>query len=147
MAAALYGAFLGVTFIALIRLVPQPAGAIIFWSFSSIQLSWGALTVWRRTGLPFTTAALITGAITSMSLVALAVMGQPFPDLTPASWILFGSAALGGPLFLLIESRVNKAKWQAWTQYMKQRSAWDIATGRHIPQLRDAGPQGERHVP
>ncbi|MEX2271781.1 MAG: hypothetical protein WD690_09935 [Vicinamibacterales bacterium] len=112
-------------------------GAIILWSFFSIQLSWVALTCWRRTGLPFATAGMACGAVMSMSLVVLAVMGQPFPDLAPESWVLFGASALLAPLFLLIESRVNHAKWQEWSRYMEHKNVWDIITGRHIPQIRD----------
>ena len=104
-----------------------------------MQLSCGAVTCWRRTGLPFASAALVTGAVMSLCLVVLAAMGHPFPDLAPESWVLFGGGCVSGPLFLLIESRVNRAKWKQWARYMEQKNVWDIVTGRHIPQMRNRG--------
>jgi hypothetical protein len=42
-------------------------------------------------------------------------------------------------LFLVIECRVNRAKWKQWARYMEQKNVWDIVTGRHIPQMRNGG--------
>ena len=139
MASGLYGALLGVAMVVLTKFVPQPAGAIIFWSLICIQLSWGALTCWRRTGLPFASAAMINGSVMSAGLVVLALMGQPFPNLAPTSWVLFGCGAAVGPLFLLIESRVNRDKWREWARNMEHTTPWHILTGRHIPDLRKGG--------
>jgi len=139
MAPALYGLIIGGAFFVFTRLVPQPLGSIVYWGFFSVQLSLGAATCWRRTGLPFASAALVTGAVMSMCLVVLAAMGHPFPDLAPESWVLFGGGAVIGPLFLLIESRVNRTKWRQWARHMEHKNVWDIATGRHTPQLRNGG--------
>jgi hypothetical protein len=123
------------------RLAPQPTGSVILWGFFSVQLSWGAVTCWRRTGLPFASAAMVTAAVMSLCFVVLAAMGHAFPDFVPESWVLIGGGVLLGPLFLLIESRVNRAKWQQWARYMEHKNAWDIFTMRHIPNLRN----GEAH--
>jgi nucleoside recognition membrane protein YjiH len=139
MASALYGALLGVVWVVLTTFVPQPADAIIFWSLICIQLAWGALICWRRTGLPFATAAMIAGSVVSAGLVVVALIGQPFPNLALASWVLFGCVAAVGPLFLLIESRVNPEKWREWKRHMETTTLWEIVTGRHIPDLRKSG--------
>jgi len=139
MASMQYGALLGVVIVVLTKLAPQPAGAIILWSLFCIQLAWGALICWRRTGLPFATAAMINGSVMSAGLVVLALIGQPFPNLAQASWVLFGCGAAVGPLFLLIESRVNPEKWRDWKRHMETKTVWHILTGRHIPDLRKSG--------
>jgi hypothetical protein len=68
MASGLYGALLGVVMVVLTKVAPQPAGAVIFWSLICIQLAWVAMTCWRRTGLPFATAAMINGSVVSGGL-------------------------------------------------------------------------------
>ena len=137
MAAGLYGGLIGVASIVFTTVVPQPIGSAILWAFFSLQLSWGAAICWRRTGLPFVTAALITGAIMSTCLVVLASVGHPFPEWPLESWVLFGSGAVLGPLFFFIESRVNRVKCRRWAHHMERQTVWDIVTGRHIPELRD----------
>lgn len=54
---AVYGFFLGVGALLFIRAAPQPLGSILWWGFLAGQLSWAAALCWRRTGLPFATAA------------------------------------------------------------------------------------------
>lgn len=139
MASGLYGALLGAVMFVLTTFAPQPSGAIIVWSLICVQLTWSALTCWRRTGLPFATAAMINGAVVSAGVVAVAFMGQPFPNLAPASWVFFGGGAAIGPVFLLIESRVNEPKWQEWRRQAEHQTLWHILTGRHIPELRKHG--------
>ena len=139
MGAALYGGLLGVVMFVLTTFVSQPAAAITFWSLICVQLAWGALTCWNRTGLPFATAAMINGSVVSAGLVVVAVIGQPFPNLAPASWVLFGCGAAIGPSFLVIESRVNQQKWQEWRRQMEHKTLWHVLTGRHIPDLRKNG--------
>lgn len=139
MAGALYGLLLGSGFLVFARFAPQPIGSVILWGLFSVQLSWGALTCWRRTALPFATAAMMTGAVMSLCLAVLALVGRPFPDLAPESWVLFGGGVSIGPLFLLIESRVNRDKWKQWARSMEHQTVWDIFTLRHIPRLRNGG--------
>jgi hypothetical protein len=139
MASGIYGVLLGIAFVVFTKLVPQPIGSVILWAFFGVQLSWGAVTCWRRTGLPFASAALITGAMMSTCALILAVVGHPYPRWPPESWVLFGGGAVLGPLFLFIESRVNRAKWKQWAQHMERQRVWDIVTGRHFPKLRNGG--------
>lgn len=139
MVPAMYGVLLGIAFFVCSRQMPQPLGAVILWSVIAIQLSFGARTCWRRTGLPFASVAMFHGAVMSLCLVVLALIGQPFPNLAPGSWVLFGGETLVVPVFLLVESRVNRVKWAEWVRHMEHTSVWDIFTGRHIPDLRDGG--------
>jgi len=139
MASGLYGALLGIVMVVLTKVAPQPAGAVMFWSLICVQMALVAMTCWRRTGLPFATAAMINGSVVSAGLVVLALIGQPFPNLAPASWVLFGCEAAIGPVFLVIESRVNHEKWQAWARHMEGQTLWHVVAGRHIPDLRKHG--------
>jgi hypothetical protein len=137
MAPGLYGALIGVASFVFTKLLPQPIGSVILWAFFCAQLSWGAAICWRRTGLPFVSAAMVTSAIMSRCLAVLAAMGHPFPTWPPESWVLYAGGAALGPLFLFIESRVNRAKWEQWAHHMERQTVWDIVIGRHIPELRD----------
>ena len=139
MAAGLYGGLIGIAFFVFTTLLPQPIGAVMLWAFFSVQLSCGAVICWRRTGLPFVSAALITGAIMSTCLGTLAALGHPYPEWPLESWVLFAGGTVLGPLFLFIESRVNRVKWRQWSHHMERQTVWDILTGRHIPELRDGG--------
>jgi hypothetical protein len=139
MAAAHYGLIIVAALFVFTRLMPQPVGSVIYWGLLTVQLSWGAMTCWRRTGLPFATAALVSSAVMSVCLVVLAALSHPFPDLLPESWVPLGGGMAIGPIFLVIESRVNRAKWKLWAQHMEHKSVWDIVTGRHIPQVRNGG--------
>lgn len=71
-AAAVYGFFLGISWVLFFRVAPQPLGSIVWWGFFTGQLIWGAALCWRRTRLPFATAALAIAAATSGLLTILA---------------------------------------------------------------------------
>jgi len=135
-ASAVYGFFIGLASVLFIRILPQPAGSIIFWGFFAIQLTWAAATCWRRTRLPFATTAMALGAAQSVFFIALAMTGRVFPDLSLRLWVPMGAGLVLGPLFLFIESKANRAKWKRWADYMERKSAWDIVLARHIPQIR-----------
>lgn len=140
MAGANYALFLVFAILVFRELMPQPAGSIILFGLFSVQLSWSAIICWRRTGLPFVTAALVHGAVMSVCLAVLAAMGRPFREMSAESWVLFVGASVTGPLLIHIESRVNKPKMNACREYMMEhKNVWAILTGRHIPQLRDGG--------
>jgi len=138
-ASALYGVLIGIAFGLFTRIAPQPTGSVTFWGFFAVQLGWGAVTCWRRTGLPWATTAIAIGATMSTCLAVLAATGRVFPDLSRGLWVPVGIGFALGPLFLLVESRANRAKWRQWAQYMERKNVWDILTARHIPQLRDGG--------
>jgi hypothetical protein len=138
-ASALYGLLIGIAFVLFTQVAPQPTGSIVFWGVVAVQLAWGAVACWRRTGLPFATSAMAIGAAMSACLAVLAATGRIFPDLSRGLWVPVGIGLAIGPLFLLIESRVNRAKWREWAHYMERKNVWDILTARHIPDLRDGG--------
>jgi hypothetical protein len=136
---AIYGFFLGIGALLFIQAAPQPVGSILWWGFFAGQLTWGAVVCWRRTGLPFATAAMGIAATTSGTLTALAAAGHIFPDL-PIRWLVpVGAGFISAPLLLLVESRIHQSKWRRWKEYMEPMNAWEIFTGRHIPHLRDGG--------
>ena len=136
MTGATYGLFLAFVFLVFTTLVPQPAGSIILFALFTVQLSWGATICWRRTGFPFMTAALVHGAVMSLSLVVLEASGHPYRDLAPESWIL---CAVTVAVLMRIESRVNQTKWKELSRHMERTTIWDIITGRHFPELRNRG--------
>ena len=136
MAGARYGLLLGLAFFVFTHLAPQPAGAITLFGLFTLQLSWAAVIYWRRTGLPFATAAMVNGAVMSLCVVVLAAIGHPFPDMAPESWVFFVGGGITGTLLMRIESQVNHTKCKELARFMEHKSVWDIVTGRHIPQIR-----------
>jgi hypothetical protein len=139
MTGASFGLFIGVSSLVFMKLVPQPAGTIIWFGFWSVQLSWRAVQFWRRTGLPFMTAAMVQGAVVSLCLALLAATGHPFQQMSAESWVLFAGTGVSMLLLNHIESRVHKSKVKQCAEYAEHTTVWDILTGRHIPQLRDGG--------
>jgi hypothetical protein len=77
------------------------------------------------------------GAVGSALLAILATAGHVFPDLPFEWWVPLVVLMISGPLCLFVESRVHRAQWTRWRDYMGRKTAWDILTGRHIPRLRD----------
>jgi len=140
MAGANYGVFLAFAILVFRILVPQPAGSVILYGLFSVQLSWGAIVWWRRTGLPFMTAALVHGAVMCVCLAVLAAIGRPFQEMSAEAWVLIVGASVTTPLLIHIESRVNKSKVKVCREHMMEhKNVWAILTLRHIPQLRDGG--------
>jgi hypothetical protein len=133
---AIYGVLGGIAFVLLTRVVPGPAGSVVWWSFVAIQLTWVSAICWRRTGLPFATAAMVIAAANSGLLALLAMSGSAFPDLPLRWWIPVGFGLVAAPVCLLVESRVHRVESAQWRDYMAHKNAWDILVGRHIPNLR-----------
>jgi hypothetical protein len=136
---AVYGLFLGLGALLFLQAAPQPIGSILWWGFLTGQLTWCAALCWRRTGLPFATGAMAAAAGSSGVLAVFGAAGHVFPDLSRASWVLVDAGLLCALLLLVVESRVHRAKWTQWKQFMERTSAWDIVTGRHIPEMRNSG--------
>ncbi len=135
-ASAVYGMVLGLVFVLMTKFAPQPTSAVIWWSFFAVQLGIGARLCWRRTALPYATAAMTVGSVTSALLAVLASLGRVYPDLPPAWWPVIGTAMVAGPVLLMVESRVNRVRCNQWRAFMQRSSAWDVLWGRHIPDLR-----------
>ena len=135
----MYGGVLGLAFFLTTTFAPQPAGPAILWGVFAIQLGLFASICWRRTRLPFATAAMVIGALSCGLLAVLAFRGAAYPHLPAAWWPLVGAGMVAGPALLLVESRVNRVRWDQWRSSMQHTSVWDILRARHIPDLR--GPE------
>ena len=135
---AIYGALLGVGFVAVQRVAPQPIGWVVWWAFFAVQLAWGSVLTWRRTALPFMTGALLVGSATAALLAVLSAAGFVFPALPFRFAVPVYFLMAVGPSCLLIESRLHRREWLRWKEHMQDKSAWDILLGRHIPDFRSA---------
>jgi hypothetical protein len=133
----MYGALLGLGFLLLTRLAPQPVGSLAWWLLVAVQLSWGASITWRRTKLAFATGAMLAGAAGATVVVCAILFGHEFPRL-PIRWAVpvYG-LMVAGPLCLFIESRAHRGDWLLWEKHMEDKTALDILLGRHIPDLRN----------
>jgi hypothetical protein len=133
----MYGCVLALGFFVATKIAPQPAGSVLWWSVLTIQLGIAARSCWRRTGLPFVTAAMAIAAASCSLLATLAAAGMVYPDVPAGWWPLVGAGMVAVPSLLLIESRVNRDRWRQWRAFMQRSTAWDILRGRHIPELRE----------
>jgi hypothetical protein len=134
--AAVYGLLGGVWMFMLGRVAPQSAGSVVLWGGYAVYGVWGGITLWRRTGLPFATAAVFLATAIAL-LMALAIAGWPFPQ-RPPGWLTPVTALLLLlPILLVVESRVHPGQWAQWKAYAEDKNAWDILLGRHVPYLRD----------
>lgn len=132
----MYGSVLGLAFFLATKVAPQPTGSVFWWSVLTIQLGIAARLCWQRTGLPFVTAAMAIAAAGCTLLATLAAAGMGYPDIPAAWWPLVGASMVASPTLLLVESRVNRARWDQWRVSMQRCSLWDMLRGRHIPNLR-----------
>jgi len=135
MAGLKYGVFVGVMTVVFMRVMPQPLGAMIYWSLLALQGTSFAIVCWHRTRLPFATAALAGLAAISSCVFVLGAAGYPFPNLPEASWIPLGLGIVAAGILMWVESRVNADKWRVWRQRGDTASLWDVLLGRHIPRL------------
>ncbi len=133
---AVFGLCGGVLFSLAWMYAPHPLGPIMIWTAMAAYMSWAATICWRRMRLPFVTTAGALGATVFVAFALLAASGREFPNLPLAWWLLGAVAFAGVPLFLVVESRVHPAEWQQWAAYLERKSAWEIFTLRHIPNLR-----------
>jgi hypothetical protein len=132
----MYGCVLALAFFLATKIAPQPSGSVLWWSVLTIQLGIAARLCWRRTRLPFATAAMAIAAASCALLATLAAAGMVYPDLPAAWWPVVGASMVASPTLLLVESRVNRARWNRWRASSQRCSLWDILRGRHIPNLR-----------
>ena len=78
--------------------------------------------------------ALATATFGMMAV--LAMRGRVLPQLPAwAFGVLIANVAIGAVCYI-VESRVNRAKWQQWRSFMEDKTEWDVLLGRHVPDLR-----------
>lgn len=131
-----FGFVLGLAEPLMAMAAPQPAGSIIFFGAMTTYMTWGGLRIWRRTGLPFITTAVLLAAIMSAMMVVAAIVGVRFPSL-PLRWAVpFYSLAVTGFIVGMIEQHIHPHEWGLWRRHMEHMGARDVFTGRHIPDLR-----------
>lgn len=138
MQAALYGLLFGVVMFLLGDVAPQPAGSLVLWGGLALHGSWGARVLWRRTRLPFATAAVLVAVLLSLTFASASLEGYtlatPPQDLR---WVVtIVGLALLSPVLLFVESKAHAAEWARWKEFMEDKTAWDILLGRHVPDLR-----------
>jgi hypothetical protein len=130
-----YGLFVSIPLLVLLILAPQPLGASAAFALIAAQLAVGAAIVWRRTGLKYAAASMVTGGAGCALAAYLFAAGVDLWALSPAS-----AAALlllvGSPVLFVVEERANPEKWRAWREFMASKSVADVLRGRHIPHLR-----------
>ena len=135
---AFYGLLITLVMFLVGVVAPQPAGSLVLWGGLAIHGAWGATVLWRRTRLPFATAAVAAGVFASIAFAVLSLYGYTFasPPRELRSALLIVCLVLLIPLLLFLESNVHPAEWQRWKRFMENKTAWDIVRARHIPDLR-----------
>ena len=134
-AGAQYGLLLGIP-VTLMMTVGRPGFKAGVLTLLALHMLLGAVTLWRRTALPYSTAADVLGCLTFLwmarnTLIAGEIVPPTVPSLAGAlCTILLGTG------MLWLESRVHPEAWAAWRDFMRDKSGWDIAMLRHIPNLR-----------
>ncbi len=119
----IYGLVLGAGFVVAVEMAPQPVGSVVWWSLVAGQLSWGAAITWRRTRLPFATAAMLVGAGGAAILTVAALLGYVFLFL-PLAWVVPVCSLIAvGPICFFLESRLHPREWAHWRTYMEHKSA------------------------
>lgn len=137
-----YGVSVGASLALLSGPLSPPWGPVVWWGVSALQLGMASVISWRRMGMPFATASMVSGAVTSGMIALLAIQGHRFP-FVPRSWWLPLGVGIGATLLcMLIESRLNRGKWTAWREHVRESSALDILLIRHFPNLRGTGGSG-----
>jgi hypothetical protein len=136
MAGVIYGLFIAAVILLVEKFTPQPLGSAILWVAFAVQLAWAALLTWRRTGLPFASAAMLISAAGMMMFAVLGVSVRVVPSMSTGAAMALGALIVTGPLCLLAESRVHPKEWAEWKGHMEQATLWEMLTGRHIPDLR-----------
>jgi hypothetical protein len=131
-----YGLFLGVAFVAFHFLLPAPAGDIAMWSCIFLQLAQGAILTWRRMRLPLSALSMSIGSVICLIVVGLYARGYTITTL-PLGWAIpLGIAFAAMLLMMPIESHFWPEKSRAWREFMRSKSALDVLTGDHFPNMR-----------
>jgi hypothetical protein len=122
--------------LATMTLAPHPAGSLVFWGLLAAHAPWNAARVWRLTGLPFVTTAGILAGISGMLMTIASLYGHRLPML-PLAWAVpFFSLSALVCVCMVVEPWLHPREWELWRAHMEEMSAWDMFTGRSIPDLR-----------
>jgi hypothetical protein len=135
----LVGLFVAAAMVPALPDFAQPGGVTLWFTFNAVQLAWVAEVCWRRTGLPYATAAMLLGSTASAIIAVLAWEGHRSNAIPVASFILLVMVGAAAGLCFLIESHVHRAEWTAWRADQEDKRLWDFLSGRHIPYLRRDG--------
>ena len=132
-AAAKYGLLIGVVGGALF--LADPRIVALLWFLLSLQLFAGAFVVWERMRLPYSTAAMLTGAaglflLGVWSLTGPRLVDRPWPELLTLAFLIAAA-----PIFFWLDSRRHPERWQAWGRALERSSLTDMLRFRHIPHL------------
>lgn len=128
-----YGVVVG---LAIAVLAPHPAGSLVLWGFLAVISPWNAARVWRRTGLPFVTAAGFLASVSGILMTIASLYGHTLPML-PFAWAVpFFSLSALICICMFTEQWVHPREWELWRASIEDQTAWDFFTGRSIPDLR-----------
>lgn len=135
-AGARYGLMIGIPLALLLILAPQPVAGVAVLGLMAVQLLVGAVLVWRRTGLKYATSSMLAGAVGAAVLAYLLASGAAVFSLSAGWAVAVVLLLISGPVLFAVEAWANPEKWQAWREFMENKSAMDVLRGRHIPRLR-----------
>jgi hypothetical protein len=82
----------------------------MLWAFFTGHGTCAALICWRRTGLPYATAAMVAGTAALCYLAELVATGRVLPHVPASWWIPVAIGCLFVPVLLFEESRTHPAK-------------------------------------
>lgn len=133
-AAAKYGLLLGIVASAAFAL-RNPLVLALVCFLLSLELLAAAFIVWQRMRLPYSSAAMLSGAAALLlfgvwSLTGSSFIDRPWPELLALSILL-----ADGPIFFWLDSRRHSDRWAAWRRAVESSSLRDMLLFRHIPQL------------
>lgn len=143
-----YGFVLGVLFVLLGQVAPQPAGSVVLWTALSVDAGVSAWIIWRRLPLPWFRVGMIAALLVSLIMIPISARGLnlatiatelPLPAVI-AIWL----GALWVPLSIGLESLRDSPEWRAWKAHQEHAGLWDVITFRHVPDMRSAKLQHDR---
>jgi hypothetical protein len=135
-AGALYGAFLFTLMSVLTTVFPPVVGWLVFWAALSVQLSAGAVVMWRRTRLPLMTTGFVVGASASAVFAATAARGVLPQEFLMSHPFLAGGLIALPPGLLYSEAWLRPNTWRQVKRRSREATFVEILTFRHIPDLR-----------
>ena len=122
--------------LAICVLAPHPASSLLLWGFLAALSPWNAARVWRLTGLPFVTVAGFLAGIEGILMTIASLYGHRLPTL-PLAWaVAFFGLNVSICICMFVEQWLHPREWELWRAYAEDKTAWDMFTGRSIPDLR-----------